>query len=460
MNIIIVGCGKVGYALARQLTEESHNITVIDNKAEHLEAAQALDVQTLLGNGTSFKTQEEAGVSEADIFIAVTDQDEVNLLSCLVAGRASGCKTVARVRSPQYYEEIDYIKQCMGTSLIINPEYATALEIDHLIRIPSAMEVDTFAKGRVELLKMKVPEGSVLDGMSVPQFSVAFNREILICIIERGDDCIIPNGQTVISAGDMMYVIMPPKSAKKFCEAIRLSFKPIRNVMILGGGTISYYLARKLIANGVNVKIIEKKQERCEMLSEMLPKASIVYGDATDHDMLLEEGIGGMDAFVSLTSIDEENVFLALYANQKAPKAKKITKNSRIDLRDIALDLPVGSMVSPKEITAEYISRFVRSQQNAYSAEIEAVYRLAESRVEALEFHLKEDSAVTGQTLMDLPIKNGVLICCIVRDGKVITPSGRDRMEKGDIVIVVTTHKNVNDITYILEDSYRKKVGK
>ena len=460
MNIIIVGCGKVGYTLARQLTEESHNITVIDNKAEHLEAAQALDVQTLLGNGTSFKTQEEAGVSEADIFIAVTDQDEVNLLSCLVAGRASGCKTVARVRSPQYYEEIDYIKQCMGTSLIINPEYATALEIDHLIRIPSAMEVDTFAKGRVELLKMKVPEGSVLDGMSVPQFSVAFNREILICIIERGDDCIIPNGQTVISAGDMMYVIMPPKSAKKFCEAIRLSFKPIRNVMILGGGTISYYLARKLIANGVNVKIIEKKQERCEMLSEMLPKASIVYGDATDHDMLLEEGIGGMDAFVSLTSIDEENVFLALYANQKAPKAKKITKNSRIDLRDIALDLPVGSMVSPKEITAEYISRFVRSQQNAYSAEIEAVYRLAESRVEALEFHLKEDSAVTGQTLIDLPIKNGVLICCIVRDGKVITPSGRDRMEKGDIVIVVTTHKNVNDITYILEDSYRKKVGK
>ena len=459
MNIIIVGCGKVGFTLAKSLTEEGHDITVIDNKAEHLEAAQALDVQTLLGNGTSFKIQEEAGVSEADIFIAVTDQDEVNLLSCLVAGRASGCKTVARVRSPQYYEEISYIKQVMGTSLIINPEYATAMEIDHLIRIPSAMEVDTFAKGRVELLKMKVPEGSMLDGMSVPQFSFVFNREILICIIERGNECIVPNGQTEIRAGDLMYVIMPPKSARKFCEAIKLPFKPIKNVMLLGGGTISYYLTKKLIANGMNVKIIEKNPDRCETLSEMLPKAQIVYGDATDHNTLLEEGLSGMDAFVALTSIDEENVFLSLYANQKAPKAKKITKNSRIDLKDIAIDLPVGSMVSPKEITAEYISRFVRSQQNAYSAQIEAVYRLADNRVEALEFHLTEECAVTGKTLMELPIRQGILVCCIVRDGKVITPSGRDRMEKGDIVIVCTTHKNIHDITYILEESYRKKVG-
>ena len=459
MNIIIVGCGKVGITLAKQLTDEGHDITVIDNKQERLEAAQSLDVQMLLGNGTSFKVQEEAGVSEADIFIAVTDQDEVNLLSCLVAGRASGCKTVARVRSPQYYEEIGYIRQCMGTSLIINPEYATAVEIDHLIRIPSAMEVDTFAKGRVELLKMQVPDGSVLEGMSVPTFSMTFNRQILICIIERGRECIIPNGQTVIAAGDMLYVILQHQVAKKFCETSGFPFRPLRNTMIVGGGTIAYYLAKKLINNGMGVKIIEKNEKRCEALSEMLPRATIVYGDATDHDMLLEEGLPGMDAFVALTSIDEENVFLTLYANQKAPKAKKITKNSRIDLRDIALDLPVGSMVSPKEITAEYISRFVRSQQNAYSSEIEAVYRLADGRVEALEFQLKEESAVTGTTLMDLPIKKGVLICCIVRNDKVITPAGHDTMEKGDTVVVVTTHKNITDITYILEDSYRKKVG-
>ena len=448
MNIVIVGCGKVGFTLASQLVDEGHNITVIDCSAEHLEVAQALDVQVLVGNGTSFRVQQEAQIESADLLIAVTDQDEINLLSCLIAKKASQCQTVARVRSPQYYEEIDYIRQCMGTNLIINPEYASAMEIDHLIRIPSAMEVDTFAKGRVELLKLEIPEKSVLDGMKVPDLSKKFDKKILVCILEREKDYIIPNGETVLKSGDQMYVILPPGLVTHFCRVVGLPVKPLTNVMIAGGGTISYYLAQRLLRNGISVKIIEKNEARCEFLSEALPEANVIYGDATDHSMLLEEGLTQTDAFVAMTSIDEENVFLSLYANKVAPQAKKITKNSHLDLNEISVSLPVGSLVSPKAITAEYISQYVRSQQyeNKAGSTLKAVYRLAEGQVEALEFHITEDSGMLGIPLADLPMKSGLLLCCIVRGKQIITPGGRDTMEKGDIVIVVTVHKNLTDI--------------
>ena len=451
MNIIIVGCGKVGYTLAGQLVEAGHNITIIDTSAERLEPAQALDVQLIVGNGTSFRVQHEADIESADLLIAVTDQDEINLLSCLIAGKSSRCRTAARVRSPQYYEEISYIRQCMGTSLIINPEFASAVEIDHLIRIPSAMEVDTFAKGRVELLKMVIPQGSVLDGMAVPEFSRRFDRQVLVCILGRGREFFIPNGETVLRSGDAIYIILPPKLVNHFCHVSGLPARPLTNVMIAGGGTISYYLARRLLRSGVSVKIIEKNATRCEFLSEQLPGADIIYGDAADHDMLLEEGLAGTDAFVALTGLDEENIFLSLYANHAAPKAKKITKNNRLDLTEIAVDLPVGSLISPKEITAEYISRFVRSQQDNYSSDIEAVYRLAGGQVEALEFAVRDESDITGVPLAALPLKKGLLLCCIVRNGQIITPGGRDTVEKGDIVVVVTVHKNLNDIRDILE---------
>ena len=450
MDIIIVGCGKVGFTLASILVDEGHNITMIDTSAERLEPAQALDVQMLVGNGTSFRVQQEAEINKADLLIAVTDQDEINLLSCLIAGKSSHCKTVARVRSPQYYEEIDYIRQCMGTSLIINPEYAAAAEIDHLIRIPSAMEVNTFAKGRVDLLKLEIPEGSVLNGMDLAGFSRKFDRKVLVCILVQGKEYIIPSGETVLHSGDQMYIIMAQGIVDSFCKTCGLPAKPLKDVMIAGGGTIAYYLAQRLIRNGVSVKIVEKDEKRCEFLSEMLPDASIIYGDATDHAMLLEEGLAKIDAFVALTSIDEENVFLSLYANKTAPQAKKITKITHLDLDDIALDLPVGSLVSPKEITAEYISRYVRSQKNKTGSAIEAVYYLAGGQVEALEFHVTRESAMLGVPLADLPLKKGLLLCCIVRGRKIITPGGRDTIEMGDIVIVVTTHKNLNDIQDIL----------
>ena len=450
MNIIVVGCGKVGMSLVEQLNNEGHDITVIDTDPAALEAAQAHDVQILGGNGTSFRIQQEAGIEKADLLIAVTDQDEVNLLSCLIAGKNSRCRTVARVRSPEYFEEIDYIRECMGTSLIINPEYATALEIDHLIRIPSAMEVDTFAKGRIELLKLQVPEKSVLHGMSLLDFSQRFDRNILVCILERAGEVVIPNGDTVLQSGDNLYVIMPPKEIRRFCNVAGLPVRAIKNVMIAGGSHIAYYLARKLIAGGISVKIIESDRTRCEELSMQLPEADIVCGDATDYDILLEEDLPNMDAFVALTSSDEENIFLSLYAHKVAPRCKQITKNSRMTLRDLMEDLPVGSLVAPKLITAEYISKFVRAQANSGHSAVEALYKLVDGRVEALEFRIREASDVTGVPLAKMKLKQNLLIACIVRNGRIITPGGSDTIEPGDAVVVITTQHGLEDIRDIL----------
>ncbi len=450
MNIVIVGCGKVGLMLARQLVDEGHDVTVMDTDSNSLKGAESLDVQLIVGNGTSFRSQSEAGVDQADIFIAVTDQDEINLLSCLIAKKTSAVQTIARVRNPQYFEEIDYIQKCMGTSLVINPEFAAATEIDHLIRTPSAMEVDTFARGLVELLKLQIPEDSELNGMAVPDFSAKFQRNVLVCIIERGKECFIPDGRAVLQGGDKLYVIVPPKEISRLSMEVGLPYRPLKNVMIVGGSKISYYLTKKLARTGISVKIVEKDSRRCDELSEILPEASIIYGDATEYELLREEGLAQMDAFVALTNIDEENVFLSMYAAKHAPKCKKITKNNRLDLSEFSDSLDIGSVVAPKDITAEYISRYVRSQQNNYSSAIEAVYKLADGKVEALEFLIKEDSEITGTPLQELNLKKNILVCCIVRGHQIITPGGSDTMERGDKVIMVTTHRNLNDIGDIL----------
>lgn len=457
MQIIIAGCGKVGYALAQQLNEEGHDITIIDNSVERLQPAlSSLDIQGIVGNATSFHTQQEAGIEQADLFIAVTGQDEINLLSCLIAKKASNCQTISRVRNPEYSKEITYIRQCMGLSMAINPELAAAKEIAHLIQVPDAMEIDTFAKGRVDLLRVAISENSPLHNMKVMEFSKKFNHEILICILVRDQQVSIPNGNTVLKAGDTISVIMPAEKIKAFYKATKLSsFKEIRNVIIAGGGTISYYLATMLQSTGIHVKIIEKNKERCESLSLALPNATIIHADATNHELMLEEGLANTDAFVALTNMDEENVFLSIYANKVDQRCKKITKINRLTLNDILNTLPIGSLISPKNITAEYILQYVRSLGNSFGSNVEALYRLLDNQVEALEFHVAETSEVTDIPLAQLQLKSSLLICCIVRGNKIITPSGRDEIQLGDTVIVVTTHKGLQDIKDILKNSVR-----
>ncbi len=455
MKIIIVGCGKVGYALCQQLNDEGHDITLIDKSSDRLQPAiDNLDVQVLTGNGTSYLAQQEAGVETADLLIAVTSEDEVNLLSCLIAKKAGNCRTVARVRNPEYFSELDYLKSCLGISLIINPEHAAAQEIERLIQVPDAMEIDSFAKGKVDLLRVAISENSPLHNMKVYEFSKKFNHEILICILEHDHEVTIPNGNSILEAGDTISVIMPRAKIPTFYQVSKLATtnSEIKNVMIAGGGTIAYYVTELLTKTGTDVRIVEKDKERSRNLSLALPKATIINADATVHEELLEEGLAKMDAFVALTTVDETNIFLSLFANKTAPSCKKITKISKMAPDDILSELPIGSIISARNTTTEYILQYVRSQSNSYGSNVEALYRLMDNRVEALEFHVRENSPLIGIPLTNLKLKKNLLVCCIVRGKTIITPSGRDTIELNDTVIVVTTNKGLEDITDILSE--------
>lgn len=450
MKIIVVGCGKVGYTLIEQLTAEGHDLTIIDSNEEKIQNVTAnLDVMGICGNGTSFRIQREAGVAAADLLIAVTNQDEINLLCCLIAKKAGNCRTIARVRNPEYYAEIGFIKEELGLSLAINPELATAADIRHLIQVPSAMEINTFAKGRVNLVKLVIPEESGWDQKRVIEVSSQCSVSLLICIVERKHEVIIPDGNTVLHAGDSISVIAPPERLNELFADIGIRTRKIKSVMIAGGSKIAYYLADILLRSKIQVKIIETNRKRCEDLCELLPKAAIIHGDASNHAILLEEGLPQMDAFVSLTDYDEENIMLSLYAH-KVSGAKLITKINKIDYDSVIDDIPVGSIVSPKYLTSEYIVQYVRSMQNSMGCNVEAVYLMEDNQVEALEFVVREASRVTGVTLTELKLKKNLLLCTIVRNGKFIVPSGRDCIQTGDTVIVVTTNKGLKDIADIL----------
>ena len=407
----------------------------------------------MVGNASSFLTLLEAGIEHADLLIAVTGQDEINLISCLLAKKASKCRTIARVRNPEYFREINYLKDCMDISMIINPESAAANAIAQLIQVPDAMDIDSFANGKVDLMQVVITEDSPLHNMKVQDFSRKFNHEILICILVHDHQVCIPNGNSVLMAGDTISIILPREKINSFYRMSKLAtIREIRDVMIAGGGMIPYYLAQSLLRSGIDVKLIERNRDRCDFLSEALPKATIIHSDATDHDMLLEEGIEQTDAFVALTNGDEANIFLSLYANKMNATCKKITKVNRLELDEIISDLPIGSILSPKNITTEYILQYVRSQNNSYGSNVEALYRLMDNQVEALEFLVKEDCEATDIPFINLNLKKNLLICCIVRKGRIITPSGRDFIQKGDKVIVVTTHKGLQDISDIMDD--------
>ena len=450
MNIIIAGCGGVGSTLAEQLTAEGHEITIIDQESKNIQAVTAqYDVMGVQGNSTSYVIQMEAGIDKADLLIAVTNHDEVNMLTCLIAKKAGNCQTIARVRSPQYFTEIDYIRDELGLSMAVNPEFAAAQEISRLIQIPSAMEVDTFAKGRVNLVKIRIPEGSVLDQLMLADFSSKIGTDALVCIVEREKEVYIPGGDFVLQAGDKIYVTMQIAALNDFLNKIGIKEKPIRKVMIAGGGTLGYYLGKILTEARIQVKIIEQNEKRCAQLSELIPKAMIIHGNATDKQLMIEEDIETTDAVVAATNFDEENLLLALYANKVSP-AKMITRINRLSFEDVLGDLPIGSAVTPKDITAEYIIRYVRSMQNSYGSNVETLYRMVDNRVEALEFNVDSEAKVTRATLGELKIKKNTLICCIHRNKKIIRPAGHDRIQPGDSVVVVTTNRGLNGIDEIL----------
>ncbi|MDD7403025.1 MAG: Trk system potassium transporter TrkA [Butyribacter sp.] len=451
LNIIIVGCGKVGATLTEQLSKEGHDITLVDKNAQKIQAlAGTYDVMGLVGNGASYKVQMEAGIEDADLLIAVTDSDELNLLCCTVAKRVGDCAAIARVRTPDYSEEAAYLREKLGLALIINPELEAAREITRVLCLPTALEVNSFARGQAELVKFKLPEDNILTGKTIATLGKeAFAGNVLFSAVERDGNVTIPAGDFQFAAGDVVSLIASREDTRSFLTKIGFHTKQVRDTMIIGGGKAAYYLAKRLIDMGISVKIIESDRARCEELSTLLPKAIIINGDGTNEELLKEEGIEYVESFVPLTGIDEENILLTLYAREVS-NAKIITKINRINFKSVISHLDLGSVVYPKYITAEAIIAYVRAKKASMNSNIETLHHMFDSRVEAIEFLVEKESEVTNLPLMNMNLKKNLLICCIHRNGKVIIPSGTDCIMVGDTVVIVTTHTGFDEIQDIL----------
>lgn len=451
MKIIIVGCGKVGTTLAEQLNRENHDITLIDTNEEAIQnISDSADVMGVTGNGAVYQVQMEAGIQDADLLIATTNSDELNMLCCLIAKKAGNCHTIARIRNPEYSSEIRYIREELNLSLAINPELAAAREIARLLRFSSAIKIEPFAKGRIELLKFLIPEHSLLNDMRVMDVVNRLKSNVLICVVERGNDVVIPDGNFVMKKGDKISFIASHQESADFFKKAGVDNNIVKSAMFVGGGKLTHYLCRLLEDTKIKIKIIERDEERCRQLSELLPKAMIIHGDGTDEQLLLEEGIRQTEAFASLTGFDEENIMLSLYASSQS-KAKLITKVNKIAFENVINSLNIGSLIQPKMLTAEIILQYVRAMQNSMgSSNIETLYKIAADKAEALEFRVKEGSPILGIPLEKLKLIDNLLVACINRGGTIITPRGKDTVEAGDTVIVVTTHTGLNDLTDIL----------
>lgn len=446
MKIIIVGCGNVGTTLAEQLSSEGHDITVIDTREQLVkDVSAAFDVLGIVGNGASFNVQSEADIGNADLLVAVTGADELNLLCCLIARKAGGCHTIARVSNPVYSNEIGFIKEELGLSMIINPQQTAAREMARMLKFPSALKVDTFAKSRSELLVYRIEEDSPLCNMQLKEMKGKLHCDVLIPVVERGEQIVIPGGDFRMMAKDNITVI---GTQLKMMELFKKLGKPtaaVRDIMIIGGGITSIYLAKQMLQMGIKVKIIERDMKRCEELAEMLPKAMIIHGDATDKDVLLEEGLVQAGAFVANTNFDEENIMLTLFAKSLS-KAKLITKIHRVAYDDIVNNLDLGSIIYPKYIMAAHIIKYVRAMKNSIDSNIESLYRLNDNRVEVLEFMIKENSPVVGIPLAELKLKSNVIIGCITHKGQLTVARGQSVIAVGDTVILITTQTGMHDI--------------
>ncbi len=452
MKIIVVGCGKVGREIAMELANEGNEVTVIDkNHFKVEEISNKCDVMGVVGNGVSYQTQAEVGIQSADLMIAMTGSDEINLLCCLIAKRAGDCKTIARVRNPEYSNEVTYVKDALGLSLAINPEYAAAKEISEILRFPSAIQIDTFARGRVELLKFRVGEGVSLAGMKVSEVVPKLKVDVLICAVERGsDELYIPGGDFQIQENDLVSIIVRPQKAGEFFKKIGIETHQVKDVMIVGGGDTAYYLARLLRDMNISIKLIERDEDRCDYLSDELPHAQIIHGDGSDQIVLMEEGLKSCEGFVALTGIDEENVILSLYAKQQS-NAKICTRLRRANFDGLIRNLDLDTIVYTRKITAEYIVQFVRAMKNSIGCNMERMYKIMDERAEAVEFTVERGSHLIGIPLMNLTIHENTLVACIIRGKKILIPRGQDTLEEKDSVVIVTMQKGIRDISEIID---------
>ena len=451
MNIIVVGCGMVGYSLVEQLSSENHDIVVIDEDESRVRyITDEFDAMGVVGSGEDCKILVEAGIEHTDLLIAVTEVDEKNLLCCIMAKRFENCRTIARVRNPVYSAETGFLRHELGLSMIINPEQIAANEIARIIQFPSDIKVDTFTRGRIELFSVQVTKGSFLEHATVRSIRMKLNCNVLVCLVSRDDDAFIPNIDTEFLEGDNLVLSALPTEINNFFLRSKIQPQKVKSVMIVGGGTTGYYLAKRLTDIGIYTKIIESDKKRCEELSDLIPEAIVINGDGTDERLLLQEGLSAMDAFAALTGLDEENVFLSLYA-KNVSKGQTVTKINRINYTEVINKMDLDSVVFPRTLTADYIVKYARSMMNGISSNVENIFRLENGKAEAFEFFVSEPSIVTNTPISRLKLKNDLIICSITRNSHVIVPGGHDEIRVGDAVIVITTRSFFSDIKDIVK---------
>ena len=450
MNIIIVGSGKVGRALTRQLARENHDVVVIDKDPQVVEdLINAFDVNGICGNGACYDIQKQAGVDKADLLISVTQTDELNILCCMLA-KKMGCRhSIARVRTPEYSKQLDFMRTGFGISMLVNPEYLAANEIARILRFPSAMKLEPFANGRVELAEMGISEGNDLIGKPVHIIHEKYHVSVLVCAVKRGDEAIIPNGDFIIKQGDRISVTASRPELVNFMKKLGLYRTRTKRVMIAGGGNVGYYLARQLSESGHTVKVLEKKEIRALELGEILPGSEIICGDATERELLNEQGLAHQDAFVALMGRDEENAIISMYAKSQNV-GKVVTKASRIST-DVLSSIGLDTVISAQELATDRILSYVRALHNSEGTAVRTLYRIVDGKAEALEFMVPNDFEYIGVTFRELKLKRNLIIACIIRRNKIIFPRGSDCMEAGDTIIVVTSIESLRTLADIVE---------
>ena len=447
MKIVIIGLGTIGRTILKSLQGENHTITIIDEDKDKVEELiEKYDVQGVVGNGASLDIQKEAGVKDADVTIVLSGSDELNVFACLVAKKLGGKNTVARVRNPEYRRQILGMKDELGISMIVNPEQDTATEIFNLINLPEIAKVERFANGKVLLVEIVAEKGCALVGETLISLGKKLSTRVLICAVQRGEEIFIPSGNFVIEEGDRIHFTSDARAIRDFFSEIHIERSPLKNIMIVGGNRIGYYLAHELSRKKYKIKLIESDRAAAEALANELPNVTVIHGNGTQHDILTEEGIEAMDAFVALTDIDEENMIVSMFAN-KMQVGKTITKIKNDDLYGMLSELGIKNNVSTKEIVANRIISYIRALENTRGSNVLTLYRLVNDRVEALEFSAKRPAEIYDTPLRELKIKDNCLIACIIRGTTVIIPDGNSSIQLGDNVIVVTTHKNFDDLT-------------
>ena len=454
MNIIIVGDGKVGAALAAQLSGEGHDVTIIDSKQDTLlESASRLDVMVVGGNGASMATLREAGAEKADLLIAATSRDELNLLCCLTAKKLGVGRTIARIRNPEYAEQLVEMQEELGLSLTVNPEQAAAQEAYHLLQFPSFLKRDSFAKGRVEIVAIPVDKDSKLVGIPLFKLYEIAGVNALVCAVEREDGVHVPSGSFTLQEGDTMYVTAGIRDLARLVKNLELVKRRVKSVLMIGGSRVALYLSKRCLESGINVKIIERSHERCVELCEAMPKATIIEADGSRQDVLEAEGFQHYDAVVTLTGIDEENLVLSLQASHQGV-AKVITKINRLEYTDLFRKIGVGSIISPRGQCCANILRYVRALSSASGEDsVLTLHPIVDGRAEALEFLAGPDTPHQGEQLKDIPLKKEMLVACITHEGQTIIPKGDSSFTAGDTVIVVTTgNRAISELGDIFAD--------